>query len=125
VQESSSRLKIGENSGRIKPSKLPKESQEVCVVDAEKVLQVCVAGSGVSWENHLVKSCRSPCEGKRLTVRIICGEFMKSHELSDLMEEQGSYGEYSQRFMLRKGRTVDSSQQGSLDLQVDFYFGVS
>jgi hypothetical protein len=71
-------------------------------------------------ENHLVKSCRSPCEGKRRTVGILCGEFTKSRESSDLTEEQGSYGEYSQRFKLRRGRTVDSSQQGSLDLHMNF-----
>jgi hypothetical protein len=50
---------------------------------------------------------------------------VKSREPSDLTEEQGSYGEYSQRFKLRRSRTVDSSQQEPLDLHVDFYFGVS
>jgi hypothetical protein len=60
----------------------------------------------------LVKSCRSPWEEKRRTVGILCGEFAKSREPSDLTEEQGSYNEYSQRFKLRRGRTVDLSQQG-------------
>jgi hypothetical protein len=58
-------------------------------------------------------------------VGILCGEFAKSREPSDLTEEQGSYSEYSQRFELRRGKTVDSSQQESLDIPVDFYFGVS
>jgi hypothetical protein len=73
----------------------------------------------------LGKICRIPFEGKRWMARILCGEFAKSRELSYLTEEKGSYGEYSQRFKLRRGITVDSSQQGPLDLQVDFYFGVS
>jgi hypothetical protein len=45
-------------------------------------------------------------------VGILCGEFVKSHEPSDLMEEQGSYDEYSQRFKLRRGRTIDPSHKG-------------
>jgi hypothetical protein len=40
VQESFSRLRVGESSGRIKPSKTSKEAQEVCAVDSEKALQV-------------------------------------------------------------------------------------
>jgi hypothetical protein len=44
-------------------------------------------------------------------------------EPSDLTEEQGSYGEYSQRFKLRRGRTVDPSRQGPLDLHVDSISG--
>jgi hypothetical protein len=40
---------------------------------------------------------------------------MKSHEPSDLMEEQGSYGECFQRFKLNIGRSIDSSQQEPLD----------
>ena len=58
-------------------------------------------------------------------VEILCGEFAKSRKLTDLTEEQGSYGEYFQRFKLRKGRAIDSSQQEPLDLHVDFYFRVS
>jgi hypothetical protein len=48
----------------------------------------------------------------RKTVGILCGEFAKSREPSDLTEEQGSYNEYSQRFKLRRGRTVDPSHKG-------------
>jgi hypothetical protein len=42
-------------------------------------------------------------------VEILYGEFVKSRELSDLMEEKGSYNKYSQRFKLRRGRTIDLS----------------
>jgi len=58
-------------------------------------------------------------------IEILCGEFVKSREPSNLTEEQGSYDEYSQRFKIRRGRTVDPSQQGSLNLHEDFYIVVS
>jgi hypothetical protein len=40
-----------------------------------------------TMESHLVTSCRSPHERKRQTIGILCGESMKSHELSDLTKE--------------------------------------
>jgi hypothetical protein len=38
----------------------------------------------------LYQICRSSQKGER-TVGILCGEFMKSREPSDLIEEQGGY----------------------------------
>jgi hypothetical protein len=52
-------------------------------------------------EKHLV-SCRSS-QRKRRTVGILCGEFAKSREPSDLTEEQGSYDEYSQKVLSSGG----------------------
>jgi hypothetical protein len=39
---------------------------------------------------------RTSSQGKRWMVKILCGEFVKSREPSDLTEEQGSYKKYSQ-----------------------------
>jgi hypothetical protein len=54
VQESSSRLRVGESSGRIKPSKSSKEAQEACAL--KPVRRHCKLGR--RWlstvEKHLV-----------------------------------------------------------------------
>jgi hypothetical protein len=55
-------------------------------------------------------------------VEILRGEFVKSHELSNLTEKQGNHRVCFQRFNLRRGRAIDSSQRESLDLVVDFHF---
>jgi hypothetical protein len=58
-------------------------------------------------------------------VEILCGEFAKSHEPSNLTKEQGSYGKCFKRFKLKRGRIIDSNQPSPLDSTVDSHFGVS
>jgi hypothetical protein len=73
----------------------------------------------------LYQICRSSQKGER-TVGILRGEFAKSHEPSDLAEEQGGYGGHfsASRSSGERG-TVDSRQRGPLDLLAKFHFGVS
>jgi hypothetical protein len=74
VQESSSKTQSWRKLRRIKPSKLSKEAQEVCALESEKALQVCVAGGQVPWKNHfgkkLQKSSREETDGRNSLWRI-------------------------------------------------------
>jgi hypothetical protein len=64
VQESSSRLRVGESSGRIKPSKSSKEAQESCAMEPVRRCFKLGHRRLSTVEIHLATSCRSPCEEK-------------------------------------------------------------
>jgi hypothetical protein len=59
----------------------------------------------------LFSLCRSSQEEREWTGRILCGEFTKSHEPSDLTKEKGSYASIPKGSKLRRSRTVDPSHK--------------
>jgi hypothetical protein len=118
VQESFLRFRVGKSSGRIRPSKIIEGQRREVVTGSSRrrrkfALQVDKFRGGTLGHFAEISS------RKERTVGILRGEFTNFREPLDLTEEQGRYGEYSQRFKAQEGQDRRSEPQGPSDLHVD------
>jgi hypothetical protein len=124
VQESSLRLGVGESSGGIESSSCRREAQKFVHWSIERrhkfVLQAVKYRGKTLWSN-LQKFFRR--ENGRSEFSVENSRSPASRQISQ--SSRGVTTSVFKGFKLRRDRAVDPSQQESLDLVVDFHFGVS